>query len=631
VRLLQLVTLAASLLAVASCKTPKSPETEQEQTSGETAPADRLEAATNIGVDRLFEAAESFRDRSFDQRPALSAVDDLQPPTGSTPAKEVRRERRLLGRRLFNLDDPDDWPAATDDLADIAHYVPDDNQIVYQAEYPSEKTLELALLTAIIEALDHRHFDPLPDGEDWDGSLAIQAAERADAMFAAAGLLFARRTDREPEEVLEQLARRPELSLKLAPLDDFLVRTREERGAPISRADDLAARLQGFQLREGLSLAAALYRSTGWSGVELLRSLAPSSTADIVRPDRWMAGEGLGSWDWSATSGEGTSELETRRTGRVGPALTAIWLGQKFPPKLARTVYSGWRSDAYRYRVEPTEADSAAWRFEWVIQWDTPSSARQITKAFEAVVAQEFGGEEIETQVMRSGLRVGVVLQKGVEVPDEADAALMSLKPTFTQREGVPITFEPTRTERFQKAAARASIDKNVWSDPASRLTADLGPVGDWKIRRSRTLPLRWFARREDGSVLQLTTELADPLGPAFGTDAYRRQLREAFAGSLRKTDVGEFTTANTPFADTTMFHVSGQKDETDFDLVIWHFKRGDLIVTISIQAPTDVFEGRLERANRVVDSIETTGAAPGPTDEKSNESSGTIEYEIEE
>jgi hypothetical protein len=66
-------------------------------------------------------------------------------------------------------------------------------------------------------------------------------------------------------------------------------------------------------------------------------------------------------------------------------------------------------------------------------------------------------------------------------------------------------------------------------------------------------------------------------------------------------------------------------------ELVVWHFQRGDLMATISLQAPASVFKQRLDIAGRIVETIESTGDAPGADAAGEEKSKGTIEYEIEE
>ncbi|MFB6350358.1 MAG: hypothetical protein ABEK29_01005, partial [Bradymonadaceae bacterium] len=330
-------------------------------------------------------------------------------------------------------------------------------------------------------------------------------------------------------------------------------------------------------------------------------------------------------------------------TGRVGPAVIAIWLGQMFRPDLARTVYSGWRSDAYRYGTFEADEGDSAWRFEWVMQWDSPSSARQIAAAFEKVLGRNYatsaaGGDEATYQVARKGLKVGVLLESAAtpapdDLPDKATYLLAS-EVKYHSREGLPTSFEPTRLARFRRAARKADLDKKkkVWRDPASGLSADVAPVSEWTIRTSRTLPLRWFAKHGDGYVLQLTTELTNPLGPSFGTEAYMDTLQTAFTSSLKKANFENRGKRDEPVPHTLRFSVDGSKTGRGWRLEAWQIQHGDVIATLSLQGPASGFDAWLSPAKEVASSIaRTSETPPGAEDDQSSGGGGSIEYEIEE
>lgn len=156
----------------------------------------------------------------------------------------------------------------------------------------------------------------------------------------------------------------------------------------------------------------------------------------------------------------------------------------------------------------------------------------------------------------------------------------------------------------------------------------DLGVVSDWEIRLSRTLPLRWFAKR-DNYVLQMTTELANPFGPDFGSDAYMADLEEAFTASIRNSTFTPREMSETPISERIQFQVEGQKSDQSWRLAAWQVRHGDVIVTISLQGPTDTFDSKVHSARTVVESLEATGKPPQGVSTEDNE--GSIEYEIEE
>lgn len=623
----------AAPTCLAGCQRPVSrtetdPDTEAD--AGEL-----LSKRLELEIDGLVSTVETLRDRSFQSPPTWRAEEGpLDPPPRSYP-DPIAGEARFLGRILFDLDGGDPVPPS-DEIAHLAYYDREGDRIVFRKDADSRSTLEMAVVAALIEALDARHFDPIPAADTLDGHLARAATESADAYLAAAAHLAD--DEREVSETLATLARQPGRALSLEPLGGHLRREPTDSRGAVDSHSELASRLATFLRREGLGVGSAFYRSNGWSGVELLRSFHPASTADVVRPDRWMQGRALGEWRWPEQSPlADTDELD--RSGRVGPALVAAWLSQAFRPDLARTVYSGWRSDAYRYRTFGSDDDEPAWRFEWMTQWDSPSSTRQVAAGFEKLLGELYettGDEETTYGVVRKGLQVGVVLESAAqpadgEWPEEA-TYLSEARVQFQPREPLPTSFRPTRTDEFRQKASEARIEQNAWRDPASNLAVDLSAVADWKTRRSRTLPLRWFAKRQD-YVLQMTTEVADPFGPEFGSEAYVADLEEAFTASLADASFDSKGTRDTPRPGSLRFGVTGQRDEQAWRLEAWHLRHGDVLATISLQGPADSFDSRLETARSVVETVETTGDAPGPGGDSTGESNdgGSIEYEIED
>jgi hypothetical protein len=625
-----LVWLLGSLCIIAGCETSGGQQDTANPSDGDDATI--LSDALGSDASKLTTATEHLRDRSFKSLPGWSAREGALDPPSHCRGDTYEQETRLLGRILFGLDDT--APVApVSAFRKLAYFDRDSSNIVFRRDAPSAQKLEVAVVMALVEALDAQHFDAVPRAATLDGCLGRTAARDADKLLVAGAHLA--RDGRTPRTVLRQLAQQPGRALAIAPLGDYLRRAEKGPEAPVESHDELADRLTTFLLRESLSLGAAFHRANGWSGVELLHSFHPESTADIVRPDRWMQGRALGDWTWPDDSPLAEPDA-ARRTGRAGPAIIAAWLSQKFRPDLARTVYSGWRSDTFRYGTTDSEGgDTEAWRFEWMSQWDSPSSARQIAAGFEKLLGEHYdasGNDAATYTVVRAGLKVGVLVQSAAR-PADADwptdaTYLTAAKVQYSPREPLPTRFQPTRTERFRRTATDASLDENIWQDPASKLEVNLSAVSDWEIRLSRTLPLRWFAKKND-YLLQMTTELANPFGPAFGSDAYMAHLEEAFTASIENATFTPGDMSETQLSERIQFRVEGQKADQSWRLEAWQVRHGDVIATISLQGPADQFDSNLQPARDVVDSLQASGEPPESTSAEDDE--GTIEYEIED
>lgn len=624
----RLVAVVALLGSLVHCKTPGG---ETDSSTNDSTEADRsIRDQLGRTPTELVAAAERLRDREFESPPEIGLAPDLgERKTEGRPADPIDPVDRATVELLFGSP-PAPLPRHGP-FGDVARYDHSDHRVEVHPEPPSDSVLEVAILLALVDGLGDRHFSDAPLSTALDRRLAQRAARRADEMLVAAAYLHERRVDSSGEPVAA-LARRPELALRLDPLSGALGSGNDGANMSIASRSELRNRLAEFTYREGLSMAAALYRAGGWSGVELLHEVPVRSTADVVRPDRWLAGRGLGDWEWSRPS---ERDPETRR---LGPALLALWLGQKFPPKLARTVYSGWRSDAYRFYPDDTRGDAAGnsnYEFDWAHQWDTPTSGRQIAAAFERILNARHGSRDrgdTRWRVVREGLTVRVSIRSAENSspnePETSDPDRSSVQ--FRPREELPLEFVPSRRDTFRTDASRASVDGNSWSDPAARLRVDLGPVEDWTFAESETLPLRWFAKREDGTVFQLSTELADPLAPPFGSERYRTTLRRRFTESLDAAEFTEKETTRAPVDPALHFELTGRKGDEKWTIGVWQFQYGDVVSTFSLQAPAQRYDELAETAREVYESVETLESPPGSGGGDTGESSGSIEYEIE-
>jgi len=631
VRPAKLAALVASVTALVAlqCQTSAPGKRAEGGTNRENAPP--VERQIGLAASELVSRVERLRDREFEEPPAFAPVDDLAVEGESSNTEPVVNARdRAAVELLFGLESVE--IPARPPLHEVARYNSTRHRIEFQRGFPSEKTLEIALVIALVDALEQKHFSRTALPTQLDRRLGNFAARHAASMLVAAGYLVERR-DPSVSDPLGTVARRPDVALRLEPLSKQLKWPRQETGTAVQSASGLRRRLQMFAAREGLSLAAALYRAGGWSGVELLHEFEIESTADIVRPDRWMAGRGLGTWTWP-NSGE-TDDASTSPK-RIGPALISIWLGQDFPPELARTVYSGWRADTYRGMGGANAGgDAPANHFDWVHQWDTPSSARQISGAFRKLLEKKYGASRSgphRWRVVRNGLVVGTFVRPEAD-PFEGDTDDMQLGDTSAQfhpRDPLPLEFVPTRMDTFRRRAGETTVDDAAWTDPAAQLRADISSVQDWTFAESQTLPLRWFAKRDDGTVLQLSAELTDPLGPRFGSDDYRTALEERFSKSLESTEFEGPESLEEPVEDALRFSVSGTKKDATWRIEVWQFRYGDVITTLSLQAPAGAFSQYVDTARTVYSSIELLEPPPGRNRNVDSSDSGSIDYEIE-
>jgi hypothetical protein len=607
--------IALLVLVGTACETSKP---ERSQAGGS---AEATDLASQSDDERLISRAQQVRDRDFEDPPTLTAVDSAEELPQPTPsADDVGAERELLLEQLFDAGDAaSEIARPKPPFAELAGFDADENEVRYLRTHSDSDELEAAKVAALIEALDAQHFDALPQPDSWDAELALEAARQATVTFGLAAHLL----DEHPGDVQPSLlARRPELAQTLPILGTRFEAGAQERG----RADELAARLQALTLRNAWTLAASLFRSSGWSAVELARLSPPERSADVVRSDQWMAGEPVGRWSWPEQS------AEPAQSGLVGPAVAALWLQDVVEPQVARAAFSGYITDAYR-RFEATD-DSAA-RFEWLSLWGSPDSARDVAGAFEMRLRKRFADSDdpdAQFVVFQKGLTVGVII---AQMPQEQlrergrrllDAHTVQLDP----REGPPVSYVPTRQDELAEQMQRAELDERVWRDPATNLVIDLGELGDeWSVNEPDRGPVRWFATHQSGSLLQLTVELDDPLGPSFAGEAYRSRLLDAFEASMRDAKRETIAASDTLPGPGLTVRLSGTIDGQPRTVQLWQFARADLVVSYSLQAPPQRFDAHRSLAKSILDQ-----ARPLSEDDdepEQDEPSGIIEYEIED
>ncbi|MFW5966619.1 MAG: hypothetical protein ACOCV2_03825 [Persicimonas sp.] len=612
-----LVAVALLTACTVSCETSKAERT------GPDAPHEEASALTDSESADLRERAERARDRTFEETPSIVSVDDAgKLPDGKKSPEEVRAERTLLVEKLFGEEQGlEDLDRRTRPMNAIAAADPERERVLYVKDHSDRGELESAIVAQLVLLLDKQHGDADPKPESWDHELALQTARNATVSTA----LAADQLERDEHSLdLAGLAKRPEVAQRLPVLGPRL--EPPAQSGEISLSD----RISAFTMREGWTLGAALYRSSGWSGVELAYLEPPERTSDVVRPDHWMKGEPVGKWQWP-----NEEEQRAEKSGAVGPGLMTIWLEETVGPALARTMYAGYTSDAYRY-FEADDNDSD--RFEWLTLWNSPDSAKQVVQAFEMRLRKRFEDTDHPDEhyvVFRKGLNVGVIIAQ-MDEDERRDRARKLLDQHETQlapRDGLPASFVETRQDELNEQMLEAQLDDRVWTDPSTNLRLDLNSLGDaWTVREPDQGPVRWFAQHDDGAMLQLTAELDDPLGPDFDTKAYRDQLVDSFQGSLGDAKVDEVNSTQETPGEGLVIHLAGVMNNQPRELRMWQYRRGDLVISFSLQAPADSFADHRETAESLLENFEPLeDEQDDAPSEKTDSDSGVIEYEVED
>jgi hypothetical protein len=177
-----------------------------------------------------------------------------------------------------------------------------------------------------------------------------------------------------------------------------------------------------------------------------------------------------------------------------------------------------------------------------------------------------------------------------------------------------------------------ATLEKRQWTDPATKLRLDLATLGeDWRVQQPDHGPVRWFASHPSGSLLQLTVELDNPFGPSFSSDAYRERLVDAFQRSIEQSKLEHVAPTDKTPTRGLLVRVTGQVDNALRTLQMWQFERDDVVVSYSLQAPPEQFEEHKALAESILDAAETLDGSQKKEGEKTDASTGSIEYKVED
>lgn len=576
------------LLTLAACESPR---------KADIAPV--IDPSVTVAdVTELVAKAQELRDRSFTQQPNVVAVDQLD-PTVLVVSDACRKDRRWLIRTLFGFDDATAERAPW--LPVVTHYDVKSNTLRFVRSARRQDITRDTILS-VVRGVDESQFGQKPQASTWNEWLAQQAAMMSDGAFVWA-------LQQQPELTVEALRELPSLAMR----SPDLARSFEVAGSP--GIDTLNRRELAFALREGLAFSAMLHRSGGWSSAEVAWIAPPTEAGYIVRPDRWAAGEGLGTWTLPKTK----PNLSLEREGRVGVAVLSLWLSDFITPAIARSVYVSWQSDWYR--VYSTDS---GWWFEYVSLWRTPDDAQQMTQVLDAALKTR---TDAGFTVVRNGATVVVVgstSQGDGNQRLEVASLLAASSPAFAVLEKPLISFVPTRTDIYSARLATSQLDTTelTWHDDAAQLTLDLAALKDWQLAKADDLVARFLATKGDATIL-MSTELIDPAGPAFETEAFQDEVVANFRATLTSANVLAVKRVDGAIYAEMTGALGG-----DIHLAFWMIRNGDVLATFSVKAPPARFHAARLAAETVWNSRKIDAMT---TDAGSESGDGVLQFEVDE
>ncbi|MEC9399055.1 MAG: hypothetical protein VYE40_04680 [Myxococcota bacterium] len=628
-----LLVLCFAMMACGGCKSNAS--------SGESPGDDLSDKATSSRKDKkstsphtidtaaLTERFEALSGREFSRKPAFSAraVEALEPPPEALP-DTLRAEYDLLHGVFVGKPAPKTLDAAPRHT--IAYYDAMQDVIVYASKHNNLEELEGALIAAQADAFNHqRASGEKQQPADLDAYISARAVRDGDATFHL--LLHALQDGAKPS-LAADLANQPEL----AATSPSAWRAIGEQGFGKDRP--LWPMLQAFTHREGMGFVSALHRAQGNGGVALAMQTPPKNSAATISPASWMEGTDRATWSWPKELGEslGKASYSLSGSGQVGAAFTVAWLAHvgQAPWTQLRVVPAAWKADQWQLwqRGEQTY-------FVWVSQWEAPTAATRIAEILDATLRATHGeSKQREWAVMTQGLEVAVVLattKRDAESPELTEVAKLVTRatPTYPAREGIAIHYVPSHTEALVESASKMTLESNQWSDPYLALKANLGALSDWKVGLDRQGMIRWWAQDKGGdATIQLTAELANPLGPDFGSPGYRDTLEQAMQRSIKDAKIEAREDRDTELGKLLGMRVGGNLQGSERIIQLWHFQRGPHIITLSVNTPASQRARAIKLSSELLTAIDPTGpqiAAPKPN--APAEDSGILEFKVED
>ena len=582
-----------------------------------------------IDTAALTQRFETLSGREFSRKPAFSAraVTELEPAPEALP-DAIRAEYNLLHDMLVGKPAPQTLYTAP--RHELAYYDAMQDVIVYASKHPELEALEGALIAAQTDALNHQQFaSEKKEAVDLDALISARAVRDGDATFH---LLLHALQDGATPSLAADLANQPELAAS----SPSAWRAVGEQGFGKDRP--LWPMLQAFTHREGMGFVSALHRAQGNSGVALAMQTPPKNSATTISPASWMEGTDRATWNWPEGLGESLqgASYSLSGSGQVGAAFTVAWLAHvgQAPWTQLRVVPAAWKADQWQLwqRGEQTY-------FVWTSQWEAPTAATRIAEILDASLRATYGEQkQREWAVMTQGLEVAVVIASGER--DEASPALTDVAkqatratPTYPAREGIAIHYIPSHTEALVESASKMTLESNQWSDPYLALKANLGALSDWKVGLDRQGMIRWWAQDKGGdATIQLTAELANPLGPNFGSPGYRDSLEKAMQRSIKDAKIEAREDRDNELGKLLGMRIGGNLQGSERIIQLWHFQRGPHIITLSVNTPASQRARAIKLSSELLAAIDPTGPqVAAPKSSAPSEDSGILEFKVED
>jgi hypothetical protein len=213
-------------------------------------------------------------------------------------------------------------------------------------------------------ALQAQHFASLRPSTSSDEAIAHLALLEGDAMVAMGALIGA-----EAGAPVGRTLRRIAEVTKRVPLANV---TRGEDHKQLDKALELTRRRLEFPYEEGMLFVSDIYRAGGFPLVDRTYAAPPRSSAQILHPEKYLAGELPRPIADPKIPGYAAATIDT-----LGELDTRILLSRCLDPAAAESAARGWAGDRFGVFVGAERRLSVA----WISAWESDADAEELEGA----------------------------------------------------------------------------------------------------------------------------------------------------------------------------------------------------------------------------------------------------------
>ncbi|MBI1870004.1 MAG: hypothetical protein HYS07_02290 [Chlamydiae bacterium] len=189
-------------------------------------------------------------------------------------------------------------------------------------------------------------------------------------------------------------------SMKLSVLWDilsyFFVDQKEFKNAPLVLQQNMI-----FPYLKGIEFVSYIYHKSGWSGINRCFQKPPSSTEEILHPDKYLADNDAPQMIVFPSLKEVLSPYVLLEENVIGEFNIRLLFEKFFKSKAFEATAEGWGGDTYQVWEDKT---SSSLILIWLTHWDTPQDANQFFNGYSQLVLKKFPDASQEVKIKDKNL-----------------------------------------------------------------------------------------------------------------------------------------------------------------------------------------------------------------------------------